>query len=504
MLINSEKINKSKASIYNLIFAYASSIIQVINSILLLPLYLSYFSLADYGAYVAASAILHIFLIIDPGLSTATTTRLSQAFVKNEDIKFNSLFLSGLILAAIFAIIIILFGFLLNLFIPEIIFYDGDKSNQLDLALIICVFGISLNPIVSVQQSFYQSVLRTFEGNVILVSSVILSPFAIILCLYNDLGIASLPTGLLITNISALIVNTILIPYYLAKTTDAKFFVFKNISLLNLFSDIKYLYLKRFSNALADNFETSIAGILFNTQVAGAFAIMKKLFQSIQLFSNAIATSAFSSMSHIFEQNDKSRLKSSLKKTIYASDLIQVFGISALFLAFKPFLFLWLGQEINLGYIFMILLALSSILSVKSILLYSMLTSNGLFKETSFIYIIDIIVRVAGTYILVKLISLFALPIAASIGSIITLILFTKILKEKSNITLIEALISLSYYELFICSICIIAGYFIPYPNNFNEALMILVFTMMPFLFFMAIGKNFQEFVIELYKSYKS
>tara|TARA_B100000767_G_scaffold270807_1_gene295236 strand:- start:111 stop:1625 length:1515 start_codon:yes stop_codon:yes gene_type:complete len=503
MLVNSEKINKSKASIYNLVFTYASSVIQVINGILLLPLYLSFFSLADYGAWVAGSGLLHIFLIVDPGIATASTTRLSQAFAKNEDIKFNSLLLSGLLLAAIFGIIIILLGILLSLFIPEIIFYVGDRFDELYLALIICVFGISLNPIVSVQHSFFQSLLRTFEGNVIHVTSVILSPFTIILCLYNDFGIASLPAGLLITNLSAMIAYTFMIPYYLTKTTDAKFFVLKNINLLDLFNDIKYLYLKRFSKVLGDNFETSIAGILFNTQVAGAFAIMKKLIQSIQLFSNGIATSAFSSMAHVFEGNDKSRLKLSLNKAIYASDLIQVFGISALFLAYKPFLFLWLGQEITLGYFFMMLLAFSSIVSVKSGLLYSMLTSNGLFKETSYIFIIDIIVRVSGTYLLVKLISLYALPIAASIGSIITLILFSKILKEKSDISFKEVLISFSYYEIFIYSISIIAGYIIPYPNSINEAVIILLFTIFPFLFFVAIGKNFRKFIVELYKSYK-
>ena len=61
MLTNSLNINKSKASIFNLIFTYISSIIQVINSIILLPLYLSFFTLEDYGAWVASAAIIHIF-----------------------------------------------------------------------------------------------------------------------------------------------------------------------------------------------------------------------------------------------------------------------------------------------------------------------------------------------------------------------------------------------------------------------------------------------------------
>ena len=56
-------VNKSRASIYNLIFTYISSFIQIFNSIILLPLYLSFFTLTDYGAWVASAAIIHIFLI---------------------------------------------------------------------------------------------------------------------------------------------------------------------------------------------------------------------------------------------------------------------------------------------------------------------------------------------------------------------------------------------------------------------------------------------------------
>ena len=106
MLTDSKEINKSRASIFNLVFTYASSFIQIINSIILLPLYLSFFNLADYGAWVATAAIIHIFLILDPGLSSITTTKLSQAFANDDDSQFQSVFLSGLLLAILIAFLI--------------------------------------------------------------------------------------------------------------------------------------------------------------------------------------------------------------------------------------------------------------------------------------------------------------------------------------------------------------------------------------------------------------
>ena len=502
MLTDSKEINKSRASIFNLIFTYASSFIQIINSIILLPLYLSFFNLADYGAWVATAAIIHIFLILDPGLSSITTTKLSQAFANDDDNQFQSVFLSGLLLAILIAFLILSLGIVLIFFVPDMVVYSGDRQNEIQLGLLLNVFALAIAPVTSVLFSFFQALLRTFEGNILYVSSIIISPFVIIFSLYNGLGIASLPIGILATNVFALIAYSIAVTYFWGKSTTISFFRLKALNLGVLFSDLKYLYLKRFSSVLSENLETSIAGIFFNTQVSGSIAIMKKLISSIQLFSNGVATSTYSSLSHAFEAKDSARLKLALNKTIYATDLIQVLGICSLFLVYKPLLFIWLGQEITLGYFFMTLLAFSSFVYIKSNLLYTMLTSNGLFKETSLVFILEIVVRVAGTYILVNLINLYALPIAALLGSITTLLILSFILIKRSGISFIEIVLSFNLYELVIFILAIFLGYFVIYPSNLSEALVAISYTLIPFSILVLLGKKFRTFLSETYMSY--
>jgi len=502
MLTNSLNINKSKASIFNLIFTYISSIIQVINSIILLPLYLSFFTLEDYGAWVASAAIIHIFLIIDPGLSSITTTKLSQAFSLDNDINFQSVFLSSILMALFMGILLIAFGFVLLNFVPDLIYYEGSRQDEINLAILLNIFALALSPITSVLHSFFQALLRTLEGNILYVSSIIISPFVIIYCLYSDWGVASLPMGILATNVFAVIAYTFGIIFYWYKHTKESFLNFKNLNFLSLFDDIKYLYLKRFSAVLSENLETSIAGIFFNPQVSGSIAIMKKLISSIQLFSSGVATSTYSSLSHAFTENNKPRLQNALNKTIYATDLIQALGITALFLAYKPLLFIWLGQEITLGYFFMILLALSSFTYIKSNLLYTMLTSNGLFKETSIIFVIEILVRIIGTYIFLNIIGLYGLPVASIIGSFTTIIFLSFILINKSGITFREILLAFNAYEVFIFVAGILLGYLIAYPNDIVEALSLLIISLLPFIILTLLGKRLRLFLIGTYKSF--
>mgnify|MGYP001178424591 CR=1 FL=1 len=495
-------VNKSRASIYNLIFTYISSFIQIFNSIILLPLYLSFFTLTDYGAWVASAAIIHIFLIIDPGLSSVTTTKLSQAFSADDDSKFQSIFLSGILLALFMALLTYILGMLLLSIVPSLIVYEGGRQDEIDLAMHINIIALALTPLASVLHSYFQALLQTFVGSVLYVCSIIISPFTIIFCLFNDWGIASLPMGIMASNIFAVFVYSLGIIYFWTKYTNTSFFIVKNLNFSTLFHDVKYLYLKRFSSALSENLETSFAGIFFNTQVSGSVAIIKKLISSIQLFSNGVATSTYSSLSHAFEENNPYRLKNALNKTLYATDLIQVIGICILFLAYKPFIFIWLGQEITQGYLFMILLAFSSFMYIKSNLLYTMLASNGLFKETSLIFVLEIAVRLVGTYLLIKVISLYALPVAAILGSATTLLILSFILIKKSGISLKEILISFNLYESMLFTLSILLGYFINYPSNMTDAIYSGLITLVPFIFFVLLGKKLRTFLLEVYKSY--
>ena len=70
MKVNSSEINKTKASLINIFFNYGTTLVLIINSIFLVPFYLNYMSLSDYGAWLTAIAAINIVMLIDPGISS--------------------------------------------------------------------------------------------------------------------------------------------------------------------------------------------------------------------------------------------------------------------------------------------------------------------------------------------------------------------------------------------------------------------------------------------------
>ena len=315
MKVDSSDINKTRASLINVFFNYGTSIVLVINSIFLVPFYLGYMSLSDYGAWLTAIAAINIIMIIDPGVSSVSSQQLSKAFTENSDKTFQRIFLSSLLIGACFSFLTLLVGFIVSSYIPLLINYeDPIKLLELDRAVRIYVLAISLVPIFSILSSFLQALLKTFIDNTINFISIVTSPFVIVISLINDLGIISLALGIFIPNAIRIAGYICLILYLWNKFIQQQLFNYRNINIFLLLKDIKFLYLRRFSTITSENLETAVAGIFFSTEIAAFISIIKRLFVAIQMFSTGIAMSTYASLSHIFAGSDKTRLKNAVDK----------------------------------------------------------------------------------------------------------------------------------------------------------------------------------------------
>ena len=143
----------------------------------------------------------------------------------------------------------------------------------------------------------------------------------------------------------------------MGEVSQESLITFSNLGFLSLFKDIKFLYLRRFSAITSENIETAVAGILFSTEIAAFISILKRIFVAIQMFSTGIATSTYTSLSHIFSGLERDRLREVVKNTIYSFQLIHLFGTSIIIASLGPLIFLWLEEELIFDYSFVLLMA---------------------------------------------------------------------------------------------------------------------------------------------------
>lgn len=76
------QVSKTKSSIINLLFNYANVSFVIINGLILVPLYLTYFSVGTYGSYLSSGNIVGMLGLLEGGMSYVLTQRLSNCYVK--------------------------------------------------------------------------------------------------------------------------------------------------------------------------------------------------------------------------------------------------------------------------------------------------------------------------------------------------------------------------------------------------------------------------------------
>jgi O-antigen/teichoic acid export membrane protein len=301
--------------------------------------------------------------------------------------------------------------------------------------------------------------------------------------LINDLGIISLALGILFPNFLRVLLYLVTVIVLWGRYLKESLITFSNLGFLSLFKDIKFLYLRKFSSITSENIETAVAGILFSTEIAAFLSILKRIFVAIQMFSTGIATSTYTSLSHVFSRLERDRLREAIKNIIYSFQLIHLFGTSIILASLGPLIFLWLEEKLIFDYSFVLLMALNVFLVAKLNLLYSILYTSGNFKSVAYISIGESITRLTLTYWLVSNLDIFGLPLAGIISSLIALFYIAKLIQEKTGDYIYKIFYPGSGYELTIYLSALFIGFYnVAKDNVFSNTVSILLATFLLFL----------------------
>jgi len=479
--VNSSEINKTKASLINIFFNYGTTLVLIINSIFLVPFYLNYMSLSDYGAWLTAIAAINIVMLIDPGISSVSSQRMSKSFSEDSDKDFQGFFLSSFMLAMLFSIFTLFIGFMLASYALDLLDYeDQNRIVELNKAIKIYIVAISLVPIYSILSSFLQALLQTFKDNSINFISIVTSPFVIVIGLMNDLGIVSLALGIFVPNLIRIILYIPVVLLLWQRYVEERVINFSNSRALLLFKDIKFLYLRKFSSITSENIETAVAGIFFSTEIAAFISIIKRLFVAIQMFSTGIAVSTYTSLSHAFSVNNQSSLRNAIDKTIYSFQLVHLFGTSLILASVGPLIFIWLKEDLFFDYSFILMMALNVFLLAKLNLFNTILYTSGDYKSVAYISIVESLLRISLTYVLIISLDIYGLPMAGILSSIIALIFIVRLIQEKSGGNKFELLYPGTAYELVIYFFASLVGFYHTaqegfLQNSFNIVLVTFV-----------------------------
>jgi len=135
----------SKILKWNFIFQYGYVITNIINSVILLPLYLKRIDASTLGLWLATGNILAWMTLADPGVGDVLQQKIAQLRGQSEHNEIGLTIGSGLLASACILLISVIAGFIFYFLIGTIINKDVSQYDGLQVALLISIIATGLS-----------------------------------------------------------------------------------------------------------------------------------------------------------------------------------------------------------------------------------------------------------------------------------------------------------------------------------------------------------------------
>lgn len=382
----------------NVIANYAGSIVSILANLILVPIYLQFLSIEEYGLITFFGTLTSVFAVLEMGLGLTVNKEIATALAKGDNKKsigniirtYGSVY--WLIAMLIFLIVFFLSGFIANSWINSVEFTSDT------LSMIVSLMGIAL--LFRWPLSFYNNAISGFQKMVKMnIIKIFIFTFQVlgvwILLSYYNIRI----TGFFYFMIGLYLLNIVLLVYAVWIGNKLNFFKGKfNRSILvngrkymigiGLFSLIGTLY------ALLDKLVVSKFFLLSDL---GYYSLISMITLSFLQLVYPISSALFPKFVEFYTKEEKEKSFLVFRKG-YQLIVILVFGFASLLLLYKKnILFLW-TQDMEIteqSLIYIEPLLLGTIFYTLHVLIVSIYTALGKTSILNKLYLFVVMVYIS-------------------------------------------------------------------------------------------------------------
>jgi O-antigen/teichoic acid export membrane protein len=401
---------------------YSYVLVNILNGLVLIPLFLRYFGVDLYGAWLATSGMISMFALLEGGINQVITQRLAKSYARKNPVSFRLVFSSGLIINTMVVLCMIVLGCIFAKTFQYFIHTSELNYRVLRNSIILATLGVALTLYQNTLFSPYYAWQRVFIAGIINSGTSIMGIVVNLVLLFNGFGIISISISLFLNGLIGFLLAIFFVTGEMRRRHGAGWFILKFRHTKFILKKSAPLYLNTVINTVSGNIEPVIIGGCINSAAVVMYNVTYKLISMAGLPINAIAGGIMGSASHLFGQNDRDKQKSVVRTVISIHTIISVVVIAVLVIVNKDFVRLWVGEKLYGGDLLTILFGCQVLLSTRFNIYNSFIQATGNFKTTS---LTGIIVAVSKLALLTVLILTFRdihiLPLAA----ILTLVAFT-------------------------------------------------------------------------------
>ena len=409
-------VSKRRAALNNLVFNYTGVAFAAISGLLLVPLYLHYFDLATYGAWLASANFISLLGILECGFSMVFVQRLAAALGKAEIDGFAEVAGSGGILALSLAVLTALVGIGIAPWVPGWVNAEPTQKIVLSRGFVLATLGASFSVLYFTFGAVIQARQRTFFAGVVSIITLVVGLLANIGGLFLGLGVQSIGLGALARGFIGFILLGGYVVYSWRKDALPQPKASKAM-LWKLIRTTSPVAVGQSGTIILGSTQAAIVAMLINPAAAAILSITGRAYEVCKAFLAPIGSSVFAGLAHVTGSGDQDKLRRVSREVIGLFAMMTAIGLGLILALNQAFVRNWVGADSWGGNLLSFALCLSAVITSRLILLRIMLTAFGEIKKTAWISLIELLIRLPLIFFLIRLFGLIGMPLAELVSS---------------------------------------------------------------------------------------
>jgi O-antigen/teichoic acid export membrane protein len=393
------------------------------------------------------------------GLGSLMIQRISRAFGQKDVRGVNLYFFNGLLLQLIFMSLLLGGAAITASWVPVWFQANINEAGPLKgcflLAAVAMAFSILNNGAASLSQSLQRPLFMTVATATCTLAGLL----ATIALLFWGWGLWAIPSGLMVRNVFLFSAN-LLYSLWLVSRSGVQMRYDKAI-MSDLIRLSPALFASKFGSGLVGSIEPTLITIVFQPELAAAFAITKRVVDMIKMVLDRFAGAVFSGFSHLYAQGEIRKAAD-----VACQVLMLLFGAGLAFMGAyvvgnASFVGLWVGASHFAGQNVTNFISIAVFIAVVNNLLSYLLGAMGDIVKPALLIFAEAVLRIVLMVSLLPFLGVVGLPMGMIVSSLSIAFIFYKRFGQRLGTTIYRQVKPIR----FICCFLIIGGSAVLLPH---------------------------------------
>jgi O-antigen/teichoic acid export membrane protein len=383
---------RRRAAAWGIFFGYGGAVLAVARNILLVPFYLHFITLAEYGAWLATGAAVIQLLVSDFGLAGVLMQRSATLHGAGDSARLGALMASGMVAGLGLAGGLLLIGGATIPLLPPMGGLASAEGTVVMRCLYLAVFAGALGIMAAIAQGLVRSLQHGAAAGAIALTADVanICVSAVLLC--ANAGLYALVWGMVVRS---LIVAG-------ASTAHLLWVCGRQLAFTPNWHDTRLLFADAGTSVVSTlamksqtQANTLLVGIVLGPTNAAVYGLTVRAHETVLMFLGQMNAAFAPGMAHLWGSGNFARFRIVLRHILSGSALLAGLAMVGVACVNEGFVRLWLHRAVFGGQSTSILMAVATWISLVGYVAYDALYALGKFKDIARTYVLAAVLHVA-------------------------------------------------------------------------------------------------------------